>query len=576
MHDGREQWRRRARRAGRVTSVGAFVTLVAAVAAGCVSGPPPPGPTGTVTPGAVPLGTSSYAIPATGTYFVSPNGRDSAAGTQAAPWRNLSWAIANAPSGSTIVLRAGVYAASVNVVGKQLTIESYPLEAVTLSGAKRVTTATATPVGTRTDWAVAWPYNLPVQRPDLLAPARPLANRPEQIFVNGSPLRQVGDLASVDDRSFFVDNSASTLYLGVDPATAVVEASYLQVAIRFINAAGSILRGIAIDKYATPLGAIAPIQVQSPGMTVENVISSNNAAAGISVTAVDVTLRNDTFDRNGQLGVHAYRADRLMVDQVLATANNTEGFNVSAESGGIKITTSTGATVRDSVFEQNTGNGLWFDVNADNATIVRNTMRQNTTMGLLFELSANGVIAQNWLWGNLAAGITTTEPKGVDIWNNTMADNGYDLQVLDWTRPQTVQNVTIRNNVMYSSGLPLYLLLVTDRTLTLTAAQMNVTADYDAYCRVQPTFPANEIGWAAGPSLATYGSIAAFRAATGNEANGITCDGPATDTLFVDPAQHDWRAAAGSPLASGGAPLPPNVAAALGQLDGATIGVGAG
>jgi parallel beta-helix repeat protein len=567
MDDRKRHWTRAPLVAG--------VLALAIIVGGCIP-VPPPGPGGAPSAGAAPLGTTSYPIPASGAYFVSPTGHDTDAGTLAAPWKTLSWAVANAPSGSTIVMRAGAYEESVNIVGKQLTIQAYPDEAVTLRGAKRVPTGTVTTVGTRTDWAVSWPYNLPVQRPDLLTAAHPYANLPEQVFVNGLPLRQVGDLASVDDSSFYVDNSAAMLYLGIDPSTVTVEASYLQTALRFINAAGSVLRGIQIEKYATPLGAIAPIQVQSPGMTVENVISTWGSAAGISVTAPNVELHDDTFSENGQLGVHALSADNLTLDSVLVTANNTEGFNVSSEAGGVKVSSSQGVIVHDSSFTQNAGNGLWFDVNTANSTIVHNALQDNDTIGLLVELSSGSVIAGNWASGNRSAGITITESSQIDIWNNTLADNGFDLQLIDWTRPQTINGVTIRNNVMYSSGLPQQLLIVRDYTNQLTAAQMNVTADDDAYCRVDPTFPTHMIAWAAGPILDLYDSVAQFTSATGNEVNGLACDGASADPMFADAPNHDWHPAAGSPLAQGGVPLAPNVAAALGQPAGATIGIGAG
>lgn len=576
MHVRHEQW-------ARVVKAVCVSAVVAVVAAACVpidqstgSGASAALAPGTGTPGALPIGKATYPVPSTGAYFVSPAGNDAAAGTLAAPWKTLRKAVTTAPSGSTVVMRAGVYSESVDVSGKRLTIQPYPSEAVYLRGAKRITAGTPTVVGSRTVWAVRWPYQFPRQRPEILDAQHPLANAPDQLFVNRKPLQQVANLAAVTNQSFYVDYPTSTLYSGVNPASTLVEGSYLQVALQFVNAAGSVLRGIQIEMYATPLSSFAQLRVYSPNVTIENVISASGAASGITVGAAGVVLRHDTFTRNGQLGIHAFNAANLVLDSVRVSLNNAEHFDVTLEGAGVKISSSLGSIVQDSVFDSNAGNGLWFDLDAGNATIVRNTIRNNSTIGLLFELSSNAVIAQNWAWGNLSAGIVTTESDNVDIWNNTAADNGYDIMLMEWIRPQTLRDVRIRNNVTYSSGLPLQLLLVNDYNRQTTAAQMNVTADGDAYCRVYPAFPTKMIGWAAGPTTAMYTSVASFNAATGAEANGVTCDGTNADAWFVNSPNRNWRVKRNTPLANGGVPLAANVAAALGLPAGASIGIGAG
>src|SRR5690242_12826162 len=55
-------------------------------------------------------GTSSAA--AGNTYYVAPNGNDSAAGTQAAPWASIAHAQTVAQAGDTVYFRTGTYAYS--------------------------------------------------------------------------------------------------------------------------------------------------------------------------------------------------------------------------------------------------------------------------------------------------------------------------------------------------------------------------------------------------------------------------------------------------------------------------------
>ena len=80
------------------------------------------------------VGAAHYPVPS-GAIIVSPSGNDAAAGTTSAPLRTLAHAVASAPSGATIVLRAGSYHESVVIPpGKRLTIQAWPGEPVWLDG----------------------------------------------------------------------------------------------------------------------------------------------------------------------------------------------------------------------------------------------------------------------------------------------------------------------------------------------------------------------------------------------------------------------------------------------------------
>jgi len=68
------------------------------------------------------LGTSSLAGD---TYYLSPDGNDRAAGTEAAPWKTLGRATTNLPAGSMLVLRAGAYSGPVIVRAPDITIQGY-------------------------------------------------------------------------------------------------------------------------------------------------------------------------------------------------------------------------------------------------------------------------------------------------------------------------------------------------------------------------------------------------------------------------------------------------------------------
>ena len=200
------------------------------------------------TPGAAPLGTTNYPIP-TGAYFVAPTGSDTAAGTQAAPWATLGHAVGVAPNHSTIVMRAGIYREADVINSKALTIQPYPNEAVIVRGSNIVTGF----VQSGTTWVLKnWTYEFPRQNARAVDAQHPLANAPDQVFVDGAPLTQVAKAAQVGAKSFFVDYTAHQLVIGINPAGHTIEASTKTVGLHLEHAAGTIVRGIQFDEYATP------------------------------------------------------------------------------------------------------------------------------------------------------------------------------------------------------------------------------------------------------------------------------------------------------------------------------------
>ena len=127
-----------------------------------------------------------------GALFVSPGGNDSAAGSQAAPFRTLGAAVAKAKAGGTVVLRAGSYNESVVVpFNKPLTIQAYPKEAVWLDGSVPVSSWQRSGSGWSTPWT-SFPSSALLgiaDNPRFLSPSFPLAgaSRP------GLPRRRAAD-----------------------------------------------------------------------------------------------------------------------------------------------------------------------------------------------------------------------------------------------------------------------------------------------------------------------------------------------------------------------------------------------
>lgn len=528
--------------------------------------------------GAAPVGTTRYPVPA-GAKFVSPSGSDSNAGTETAPWRTLAKAVAASPAGSTIVLRGGTYREQVSFYAKALTIQSYPGEAVWLNGSQVVTGWVRDGATWRKD---GWTYrfNGSSVGSEWIDPAYPLAARPDQVFVDGVARRQVGSLAQVGPGTFWVDEANSRLHIGDDPTGRTVEASFLSYGIWVNHGDGSVIRGIGFRHYASDNTYGAALRAYADRMVVENCHFVDNAWAGASVLGHDTTFRRNTARGNGNMGLHTWQNDRLVVEGNHFAGNNTERFAAWA-SGGTKLAEVADTVVRDNLVEGNVASdGIWVDVSSIRVSIVRNVVRGNGRHGIEYEISAQAVIAANVVVDNAGYGIYVTESHDIEVWNNTILRNAWGIRIWDGSRATgfpdvtwVTDDVTVRNNVL--GGGRSAVVSVDDSTRQKSGNQMVTAMSHNAYWRPPGPTPSIMTQWplVAG-SVTNYGTLDQFRSATGQEATSWCSDGTSANPLVADEAGGDYRLPATHPAAGRGYPLPAAVAAAIGVAAGTAVSPG--
>jgi hypothetical protein len=509
------------------------------------------------TAGSVPVGTAEYPVPP-GAIVVAPDGSDAASGSLAAPLRTVAHAVAIATSGSTIVLRAGTYHEQIEIYAtKRLTIQAYPNEAVWFDGSSPITTWQ--PDGSTwrtTGWTAEFDSSPTYARgqPDgttsgyrFLNPAYPMAAHPDQVWIDGNAQTQVATLAEVKPGTFYVDYSSQSLYLGSDPTKHQVRASDLRRAFN-IESAGSILRGFGIRAFAPSVPDIGAVTLEAPGITAENLTITDSATTGISADAAHVTLRQVTVTNSGMLGIHANYADDLTLDRVLDSGNNTEHFNTAPVAGGFKITRSRGLVVERSAFNNNLGTGLWTDQSVYDMKFVSNDIVGNQTHGLFLEISSKAIITDNLIMNNAADGLEVNDTNHVQIWNNSLIDNGRDLSVYQDQRslidaqqlaarshPQApipdmtyqVADITAYDNVIVDAPrASLCLVCVLDYTGKRSFSQLDVTLDANFYARTAAGTPIS-IGLFSGSSQKTiaYSNIGELTSGSGQERGGLELDG---------------------------------------------------
>lgn len=546
--------------------------------------------------GSATVGATSYPIPS-GAVFVSTSGSDSARGSVADPMRTVQAAVNSTPAGGTVVVRGGVYHETVTISGKQLTLQSYPGEAVWFDGSSPVTNwAASNNVWVATGWTSEFDSSPTYVRgaadsaagTGFINPAYPMAAHPDQVFIAGIGQAQVGSLGQVKPGTFFVDYSTNRLYLGSNPAGKDVRASDVVKAFQVVGT-GSILRGFGIRRYAPSVPDMGAVSVYRPNVTVENVDIEDVSTQCLNTSAANVTLRNLTARNCGLMGVQANESDNLLIDQVLAEHDNSEHFNGAPAAGGIKVTRSRGISVINSDLVNNDTTALWFDESVYNITITGNRIQNNGRYGAVIELSARAVVADNLFVGNVKDGLFVTNSFGISIWNNTFVKNARGVWITqdarvasnkaaaghdprqpfpDPTMTWIVDDISMGNNVISQVNGTVNTLFAAEQWNHLRSGnQMGITANGDLFNRLSSSNPTYAAVWAqgGGAGSAGYATIADFTKATGQEKNSTAIDG--VDALT---STFGLTSAIAAVSAGDAQPLPAEVAVKVGEAPGTT------
>ncbi len=549
---------------------------------------------------------TAYEVPA-GAIFLSVQGDDGAVGDEASPVRSLERALSLVPDGGTVVVRGGIYRdGSSTGIDKTVTLQPYPHEQVWFDGTD-VTTgwySVGDGVWALDDWSTpsfcdGQYYDVPYdqQREDNTGPCthldmsghpdNPAAGDPQMLFLDGEPVREVLTRDEVEGPSFFYDQQARQVFLGVDPQDRLVEMAARPMALRLEGGdGGSVVRGLGFRRFASnefngnvTHGAVLSNQ---PGNLIEGNAFTQMAGAAVSVAnSRDVVVRANRFIRNGFNGLDANgsstRGDRddILIEGNLFDGNNTElfgkGCSASCAAAGSKLAHMNGLTVRDNVF-QNTreGTGFWCDLDCSRAVITRNVFRDNGGSGLYYEVSDEGIIADNLMIGNDEYGLKSGSAD-MEIAHNTLVGNGTNVLLYDDDRspgvdgwddigPDTADN-DFYNNVLVGADPPLSAWRTSSSGENTGPDLFLDDMDFNTYHR-----PSGRrevlIDWREEQGSRGYRTLEEFHEDTGHEQHGQDLTGR-RDLLFVHREDGDYRIRSSSPASDSGRPLPEDVAEVL-------------
>jgi len=388
-----------------------------------------------------------------------PAARDDGAGTAAEPFATIGRAAAAVKAGDTVVIRGGVYREAVTVEAggnaeAPITFRAAPGETVIVSAADLVTKwrkVEADGNVFRTDWPhrfITW--NKTYAHPD--DDYHLLIGRCEQVFVQGYPLRQVLRRDKLSRGTFYVDLAAKQLYVwsrdnrDLTHGRVDVEASVRSVI--WVNKGPWVwLKGLRF-RYCANAAQHGAVQVLGHHSRVEDCVfekaNSIGAQFGGRAEASGICVRRCVFQHNGQMGFSANHAHGLLLEGCVVRDNSTKGWNRGWEAGANKIVLCRGVRITGSVFIENAGNGIWFDIGNEDCQVDHCYIAHNDNAGIFYEISygldaRDNVIVGNGFGGSRGAwgangGISLSSSPGCRIERNLIVGNAEGFQFREQLR----------------------------------------------------------------------------------------------------------------------------------------------
>jgi hypothetical protein len=392
--------------------------------------------------------------------------------------RSISEAISQLAAGDTVIIHGGIYREQVTIeqsgtAEKPITIQAGPGELVIVTGADRLTRWQKVE-GNDSVFFSDWPHSFISWNKNNTHPSddyHKLIGRCEQVFVNGYQLNQVLEKQKLSRGTFFVDLSTKRLYVwdsanrDISSKKVMVEAS-VRSTIWTCKADNVRTKGIRF-RYAANRAQHGAVNFSGDDNEVEDCTFEYSNSCGAKFTGERITVRNCIFQYNGQLGFSAGRAHGLLMTGCVVTNNNIKGFDRGWEAGGNKIVFTKGAIFENSIFTENKGNGIWFDIGNEKCQVRNCLISNNENAGIFYEISYSlhahdNVIAGNGFafnpsaWG-ANAGISISSSPYCLIERNLLIGNKEGLSFREQKRstplieggsePVWNHNQTIRNNV---------------------------------------------------------------------------------------------------------------------------------
>ena len=311
-----------------------------------------------------------------------------------APGDDIQQAVDAHPAGTTFHLTAGVYRIQ-SVIPKRG--DSFVGEdGAVLNGAKLVTAF-------ERDGALYVAANQPIdpntQIQGVCRKGYPRCGHPQDLYLDGHPLRAVASKSKVVPGTFYYDYDAEAVTFADDPSGHVVELSYRPFAF------GGPARGVRIENLIVENYACADQQgaIGDHGEGADWTVSHNEARWNHGVGIVGGTralIEANNVYHNGEMGIGGGGAEHVVVSGNEIAFNVWNGTDCGWECGGAKWAEMSDLKVFGNYVHDNAGDGLWTDIDCIDVVYDGNRIENNLQAGISHEISFAATIKNNILKGN--------------------------------------------------------------------------------------------------------------------------------------------------------------------------------
>jgi parallel beta-helix repeat protein len=288
---------------------------------------------------------------------------------------------------------------------------------------------------------------------------------PDAVFLDDKPLQPVATLQDVRPGTFFFDYAADRIYIGDNPSGHQVEAAVSDFAFKG-SATGVTIQNLTIEKYATPaqFGTIGGATKTQDWLIKDNEVRLNYGVGIQAGTGSEVI--DNYVHHNGQMGVGATGNGILYQGNEIASNGFWAGIDPYWEGGGSKFAWTQNLVVRDNHVHDNSGMGLWTDIDNIYTLYEGNRVENNSGSGISHEISYDAVIRNNtlvgngfgfdvWLWGGA---IQIQNSSNVEVYGNyvDMTNGGNGITLIQQNRgtggygPRVTEDNYVHDNIVVS------------------------------------------------------------------------------------------------------------------------------
>jgi len=356
------------------------------------------------------------------------------------PFATLAKAVSATSSGGTVVLRGGTYHQGGITISKPLTVIAYPGETPTFTGASDLSG------GWSTDGSLSYHSYTPMPVTDgsgisfttcANQAASCLGKYPDQVWLGGSQLQQVGSEAAVTSGTFWVDSTNNRIYLTTtDVNQGTVAASDLRT-FASVSGANVTLKGFRLIRYSNTASDYGVLNFNgtADNSLMEDMYISDSAfiAANYGHNDADLnegsTVRDSTIRYSNWMGISANNTTSFTLDHDdINHMNQFNEFTTSPQSGALKASRAWYTKVVNSKITDNQSQGVWLDQSNYQTQIANDDFEGNTGSALFFEISDYLYAANNYFSNNNRA-IKTAGSSDLYLVNNTVVGGADPLVV---------------------------------------------------------------------------------------------------------------------------------------------------